>query len=240
MYNPLISANALYGEAFSLGSDRVKSKYKRRLNLLLCAAVFVLGLSSLAVTVARDGADWPRVFRFMTVIGTLYTTLLSGVVFAVTLRGGRIWERTRVPLYFLRLCAAVSECVIAIVIILSFLPFIPDSPDIFRYDSFVMHVVIPILTVGSFVLCAPSAGAMTPPAHFNGSWLLVIYSAVVTALIISGVMPREDIPYSFLEFGSRPLWYVLLSAAIIFGGAYLISFVLSGVNLRLGKRRGNG
>ena len=204
---------------------------------MLCAAVFVLGLISLTVAVARDGEQWQRAFRFMTVIGTLYTTLLSGVVFAVTLRGGRIWERTRVPLYFLRLCAAVSECVIAIVILLSFLPFIPDSPDIFRFDSFVMHVAIPLLTVISFVVCARPAGDMPPLTHFNGSWLLVVYSAVVTALIITGVMPTEDIPYSFLEISTRPLWYVLLSAGIIFGTAYFLSFLLSAVNRRLSARR---
>ena len=218
----------------SLGSDCMKSADRRRLNLLLCAAVFVLGLSSLAVAVARDGAQWHRVFRFMTVIGTLYTTLLSGVVFAVTLRNR---DRADTPLFFLRLCAAVSECVIAIVILLSFLPFIPDSPDIFRFDSFVMHVAIPLLTVISFVVCARPAGDMPPLTHFNGSWLLVVYSAVVTALIITGVMPTEDIPYSFLEISTRPLWYVLLSAGIIFGTAYFLSFLLSAVNRRLSARR---
>ena len=221
----------------SLGSDCMKSADRRTLNLLLCAAVFVLGLSSLAVAVARDGAQWHRVFRFMTVIGTLYTTLLSGVVFAVTLRRRGDADASDAPLFFLRLCAAVSECVIAIVILLSFLPFIPDSPDIFRFDSFVMHVAIPLLTVISFVVCAPPAGEMPPLTHFNGSWLLVVYSAVVTALIITGVMPREDIPYSFLEISTRPLWYVLLSAGIIFGTAYLLSFLLSTANRRLSVRR---
>jgi len=201
---------------------------------LLCAAVFVLGLISLTVAVARDGEQWQRAFRFMTVIGTLYTTLLSGVVFAVTLRNR---DRADTPLFFLRLCAAVSECVIAIVILLSFLPFIPDSPDIFRFDSFVMHVAIPLLTVISFVVCARPAGDMPPLTHFNGSWLLVVYSAVVTALIITGVMPTEDIPYSFLEISTRPLWYVLLSAGIIFGTAYFLSFLLSAVNRRLSVRR---
>ena len=201
---------------------------------MLCAAVFVLGLISLTVAVARDGEQWQRAFRFMTVIGTLYTTLLSGVVFAVTLRKR---DRADTPLFFLRLCAAVSECVIAIVILLSFLPFIPDSPDIFRFDSFVMHVAIPLLTVISFVVCAPPAGEMPPLTHFNGSWLLVVYSAVVTALIITGVVPREDIPDSFLEISTRPLWYVLLSAGIIFGTAYLLSFLLSTANRRLSVRR---
>ena len=198
---------------------------------MLCAAVFVLGLISLTVAVARDGEQWQRAFRFMTVIGTLYTTLLSGVVFAVTLRNR---DRADTPLFFLRLCAAVSECVIAIVILLSFLPFIPDS---FRFDSFVMHVAIPLLTVISFVVCARPAGDMPPLTHFNGSWLLVVYSAVVTALIITGVMPTEDIPYSFLEISTRPLWYVLLSAGIIFGTAYFLSFLLSAVNRRLSARR---
>ena len=201
---------------------------------MLCAAVFVLGLISLTVAVARDGEQWQRAFRFMTVIGTLYTTLLSGVVFAVTLRNR---DRADTPLFFLRLCAAVSECVIAIVILLSFLPFIPDSPDIFRFDSFVMHVAIPLLTVISFVVCARPAGDMPPLTHFNGSWLLVVYSAVVTALIITGVMPTEDIPYSFLEISTRPLWYVLLSAGIIFWTAYFLSFLLSAVNRRLSARR---
>ena len=201
---------------------------------MLCAAVFVLGLISLTVAVARDGEQWQRAFRFMTVIGKIYTTLLSGVVFAVTLRNR---DRADTPLFFLRLCAAVSECVIAIVILLSFLPFIPDSPDIFRFDSFVMHVAIPLLTVISFVVCARPAGDMPPLTHFNGSWLLVVYSAVVTALIITGVMPTEDIPYSFLEISTRPLWYLLLSAGIIFGTAYFLSFLLSAVNRRLSARR---
>ena len=164
--------------------------HKTRLSLLLNAAVSVLGALSLTAAVVRESERWLRVFRYMTVIGTLYTTLLSCAVFVLGLRALRTGrEAGGAPLYFLRLSAAVTESVIAIVIALSFLPSIPDDPDIFRFDSFIMHVLLPPLSVTAFVLGAPPQAKQRPLTHFNGSWLLTVYSAAVTAMIITGVMP---------------------------------------------------
>lgn len=215
--------------------------HKTRLSLLLNTAVSVLGALSLTAAVVRESERWLRVFRYMTVIGTLYTTLLSCAVFVLGLRALRTGrEAGGAPLYFLRLSAAVTESVIAIVIALSFLPSIPDDPDIFRFDSFIMHVLLPPLSVTAFVLGAPPQAKQRPLTHFNGSWLLTVYSAAVTAMIITGVMPPGEIPYSFLEAGSRPLWYVLLAAAIVYGGAYLLSVGLCAANRGAARLFGQG
>ena len=207
------------------------SFWKKLMNTLLCVAVLVLGISAFLDAAMRNKTNWLTDFRFMTVNGTLYTVLTAGLTAAVCLREfisqKEIYNSF---LYSLRLSSAVTECVIAMVIALSFLPFIPDSPDIFRYDSFCMHVVIPLLSVISFLLFETPEDRLRPLHRLSSVWLIAAYAAVMIPLIAAGVIPRRWIPYSFLDIGFQPIWYVLLAGVIVFAGAMFFARLLFSVN----------
>ena len=107
----------------------------RRLNLLLSVLLFAVGASSLVVSaLSKDEENFLMTFRYMTMNGTAFTTLTAlilSIVCAAELRTGRSILRRQ--LYYFRLCAAVTECIIAAVILLSFFPFVPDDPDLLTY-----------------------------------------------------------------------------------------------------------
>ena len=140
-----------------------------QVNLLLSAAIFALGAASLAVSVlSKPQENYFYEFRYMTVNGTVFTTLISLIilpVYAVQLRTGKVIVIKQ--LYFFRLSAAVTECIIAVVILLSFFPLVPDNPSILSFDSFNMHVVIPLLSILSFLMSESPAKAIHPLMRLN-------------------------------------------------------------------------
>lgn len=207
--------------------------WKKLMNMLLCTAVLVLGISAFLVSAMRNQNNWLTDFRFMTVNGTLYTVLIAGLTAAVSAKEfishKEIYNSF---LYCLRLSSAVTECVITLVIALSFLPFVPDNPEIFRYDSFCMHIAIPLISVVSFLLFETPENKMKPLHHISSIGLIALYAAVMIPLIAAGVIPRRYIPYSFLDIGFQPLWYVLLAGVIVFLSAFLIARLLFWLNQR--------
>lgn len=201
-------------------------KYKKQLIILISITISVLGFSSFFISAVEDlNWDFLSDFRFMTINGTLFTSAISlfTLVFSIVeLNQNR--EIFNVKFYFLRLTAVVTECIIALVIFMSFFPFIPDNPNILKYDSFNMHVIIPILTIISFLLAEPPSNKIKPIMRFNGAALITIYAVIIISLILLGFIPQNKIPYSFLEVTTRPLWYILLAGAIIYSCSYFLSW----------------
>lgn len=201
-------------------------RYKKLLCVMFGFTIFILGSCSYLISVAEDMKwDFLSDFRFMTINGTLFTSVISLATFIIGIYELMTGENIRPKrLYFLRLISVVTECVIAAVILMSFLPFVPDSPNILKFDSFIMHIVIPILTILSFLIAEPPEGKIKPIMRMNGSALITIYAVVIISLILVGVIPQNKIPYSFLEVNTRPLWYVLLAGAIVYAGSYFLSW----------------
>lgn len=212
-------------------------KYKKLLNITLCFTISVLGFCSYFISVVEDmNWDFLADFRFMTITGTVFTSvisLVSAIICVIELISGT--EINNLKLYFLRLTSVVSESIIAFVIFMSFLPFIPDKPNIFKYDSFNMHVIIPALTIISFLLTEPPAKKIKPIMRFNGSALITIYAVIIISLILWGIIPQNKIPYSFLEINTRPIWYVLLAGVIIYSCAYFLSWGFISLNKKVSK-----
>ena len=125
-----------------------------RLNLLISSLLFVFGVSSLAASaVSLAEENFLFAFRYMTMNGTVFTTLVSLIIIIVCITEMVTGKAVKLrQLYYLRLCSAVTECIIAVVIMLSLLPFVPDNPNLLTYDSFTMHVIIPLLAIASFLL----------------------------------------------------------------------------------------
>lgn len=212
-------------------------KYKKQLNILISITISVLGFCSFFISVVRDmNWDFLSDFRFMTINGTVFTSIISLITAVISLAEIIKGEDIKLEkFYFLRLTSVVTESIIAIVILMSLFPFIPDKPNILKYDSFNMHVIIPILTIVSFLIAEPPSEKIKPIMRFNGSALITIYSVIIVSLILWGVIPQSEIPYSFLEVNTRPLWYVLLAGVIIYAGAYFLSWGYIELNKKISK-----
>ena len=212
-------------------------KYKKQLNILISLTISVLGFCSFFISVVRDmNWDFLSDFGFMTINGTVFTSIISLITAVISLAEIIKGEDIKLEkFYFLRLTSVVTESIIAIVILMSLFPFIPDKPNILKYDSFNMHVIIPILTIVSFLIAEPPSEKIKPIMRFNGSALITIYSVIIVSLILWGVIPQKDIPYSFLEVNTRPLWYILLAGVIIYAGAYFLSWGYIELNKKISK-----
>ncbi len=212
-------------------------KYKKQLNILISLTISVLGFCSFFISVIRDmNWDFLSDFRFMTINGTVFTSIISLITAVISLAEIIKGEDIKLEkFYFLRLTSVVTESIIAIVILMSLFPFIPDKPNILKYDSFNMHVIIPILTIVSFLIAEPPSEKIKPIMRFNGSALITIYSVIIVSLILWGVIPQSEIPYSFLEVNTRPLWYILLAGVIIYAGAYFLSWGYIELNKKISK-----
>ena len=214
-------------EAFSRRCRR-----KKRTNLMLSALITVLGVTSFLYGLRLEPLS--TIFRWMTVDGTVFTTLGAAAFLAVNLvELVNHTELTNVSVYYLRLSAAVAESVIFIVVLISQLPVFAEHLPVFdRYDSFVMHLLVPVLGVGSFLMNDSPIGRLRPPERWRGTWFVTCYGAVLVTLIATGLLPPEQIPYDFLDFAHSPGLF-LAAFAVVYTSAYLMAWGLSVWNRRL-------
>lgn len=219
--------------------DRVWETFNRRyrmkklVNLCISGWIVLFGVSSFLFGLRLESA--PTIFRFMTVDGTIFTTLGAAVFLIVNLvEIEKNTELTNVVIYYIRLSCAVAETVIFTVVMFSQLPFFSQHlPVVDRYDSFIMHVVIPVLMVTSFLVNDSPVGRLRPRKIWHGTWFVTAYAVTVFSLIGTGLLPRELIPYFFLDVKNNP-WYITAAAFVfIYGVAWLMSWRLSEGNRRL-------
>lgn len=208
-----------------------------RLNIVISGLILFFGITSITASVlSHENENFLLEFRYMTLNGTVFTTLTSIIILIISLaqlKRGMIYESTK--LYYLRLSSAVTEGIIATVILMSFFPFVPDNPNIFTYDSFCMHVIIPLLSVTSFLLNKSPVDYMSPISAMNCAWLITLYAIVVISLIVTGLIPRDKIPYSFMDFNTHPSYYFFCFGIFIYSFAYVLSFVFTQINRRMAR-----
>ncbi|MBQ8953967.1 MAG: hypothetical protein IJ048_07605 [Clostridia bacterium] len=170
----------------------------------------------------------------MTVDGTVFTTLGALAFIAINLV--EIWlntEMTRKLVYYIRLSSAVAESVIFIVVLFSQFPLFPEHSPLFdRYDSFVMHVLVPILGIASFLTNDSPIGKLNAVERWHGTWYVTFYAVIVLMLIASDTLPVEMIPYYFLDFRHYP-GATAFAFVFIYGCAYVMGWCLSVWNRKL-------
>lgn len=173
-------------------------------------------------------------FRWLTVDGTVFTTVISLVFVVVSiLEIMRYTELTSRSVYYLRLASAVTESLIILVVLLSQLPVSAEHLHIFRFDMFNMHILIPVLTVASFLLNDSPIGKLKVRQLLNGVLFIILYAVVILSLIISGIIPVEQIPYFFLDIVHLPRLKFISYFVFLFGLSFLLSFILSRWNRKL-------
>ena len=219
--------------------DRIERMFRRRyrikkaVNLAVSAVIVVLGITSLVFIWNCDG-DGIMTFRWMTVDGTVFTTAIALFYIIIGILEMVFYtELTSRAVYYVRLASAVAESLILIVVLLSRLPFSPDKMHIYRYDMFNMHLLIPVLTVLSFILNDSPIGKLTVRQKLHGMWFVMLYAAVILTLVLTGVIPYDQIPYYFLDVEHMPATVSVGWFVFIFVLSYLLSQCLSGLNRRL-------
>lgn len=208
-------------------------RIKKISNIVICAAIAVMGITATIYKVNYEGGFW-TCFREMTVNGTVANSIIALcmiVVNAAELKKNQ--EFIYAPMYYFRLSATVTESIILLVVLIGYLPFVPDKPLIMRYDMINMHVLIPLLTLVSFcVNDTPPEGRGGKLQPFYGTILLTVYILVLVTLILIGVVPENKIPYSILNVRKNPVWY---SALVLFA-IYTVTYWISRLYLFLNRR----
>lgn len=203
-------------------------------NTISAFILFFSASSILYAVLSNPNQNYFFEFRYMTVSGTVFTALVTLIsLITALLRAKSQKAPFSRQIYYFKLCSAVTECIIAVVILLSFFPFVPDTPSLLSYDSFCMHVIIPVLAVVSFLLTPPPPALVSPLMRLTCTWLITLYAVVVITLIVTGLIPQEKIPYSFLDFNTRPLNYSIYFGCFIYSFTYLVSVMLTHLNVRM-------
>ena len=222
-------------EEIELIEERFKQRYKlkKAVNMIISEIITVLGVVSFNFIWNYDN-DVLLTFRWMTVDGTVYTTLISFVFVIVDMfEIIRYTELTKENVYFMRLSAAVAEGLIFCVVLLSQLPISPEHMHIFRFDMFNMHIVIPILMIGSFIFNDSPLGKLSFIDRLRGCWFVTIYALIILILILTGIIPSEQIPYFFLDVYNMPYLTALGCFGFIYALSLLLSLCLSELNRKL-------
>ena len=206
--------------------------HKNATNLGVSALIVLLGVSSFLYGLTIEPGI--TIFRYLTVDGTLFTTAGALVCIGINLAELAVREDfTSVLTYFVRLAMAVAESVIFIVVLFSQLPFFDQHLPMFdRYDSFVMHVIIPILGVGSFLVNDSPIGRLRPGQRWHGTWFVTFYGVIILWLIASERLPSELIPYFFLDYRNEGFGIFAQAFVFVYGVAYFMSWGLSEWNMK--------
>ena len=157
---------------------------KKRANLIISTLIAVLGVSSFLYGLRLESIR--TIFRWLTVDSAVFTTISAILCIAVNLvEVLRNMELTRRSVYYLRLSSAVAESVVFAVVLFSQLPFFSEHMPIFdRYDSFVMHLLIPLLGVESFLINDPPIGKLKPIQRWQGTWFVSYYAVNILTLFM--------------------------------------------------------
>ena len=212
---------------------RKRNAQKKGLNILCCLLITFLGVTATIYKVRYEGG-FLTCFREMTVCATVLTSITSAALVILNLYEMKIGsEETFTTLYYWRLSSAVTEMIVLLIVLIGYLPFFSDHPVIARYDMLNMHVIIPLMTIGSFVFNDSPIGEISPLKRLKGLYIIITYTVFILTLILTYIIPEEKIPYSFLNIRHQPVWFVLLAFAVIYGGGYLLSWLFYRLNLKL-------
>lgn len=210
-------------------------RQKKILNIAISLLVFVLSITAFWYkAVIIESGNFLTCFREMTMDSGLFSGLICLLyAFIGLLELRNRWELTSHVMYYLRLSAAVAGCIVLIVVLVGYLPFVPAHPVIGRYDMLNMHVLVPLLMVASFTVNDAPIGRLSPKQRLGGLVFVALYTVLVLYHIWVGVIPERLIPYFFLNIRHQPAWFSALALIAIYSLAYALSWGLSELNRKL-------
>ncbi len=208
-------------------------RLKKLISIWASRTIAVLGITSFLFGLRLEPSV--TIFRWMTVDGTLFTTICALICMGVNaVEVIKDTELTSQWVYFVRLASAVAESIIFIVVMTSHLPVFDEHLPVFdRYDSFIMHLVIPLLGILTFITNDAPIGRLTVSQRWQGTWFVTVYGAIMVILIGSGRLASDQIPYFFLNFRDNG-WGIFITAFVfVYAVGYLMSWGLSVCNRKL-------
>ena len=186
------------------------------------------------VFISKHDAEGVYILRWLTVDGTIFTTVLTAIAVIVNIVEFKQYtELTKTFVYLIRLSCAVTEGIIFLVVMISQLPFFEDHMHILRLDMMFMHVIIPILTIASFIYNDSPIGKFHFKFVFAGNAFALLYAVTVVSLIATGLLSREMVPYFFLDIRQTSITFVLGSALMIFCIGTVICYILVELNRKI-------
>lgn len=208
--------------------------FKKKINALQCFFIAICGTTAVLYSKFVFNHSILERLRYMTFWGTIFTTIVSFICGIVCIyEAVKEIEITNKTAYFLRLSSATAELVIFAVVMIGLTQLVPDQPDISTYPGFMMHLVIPIATVLSFILNDAPIGKPKMNEPLKGMLLIFIYAVVMMTLFESGILSSDEAPYSFLDFDEASLLFTVGSFAGILTLGYAISWMLMRLNMKL-------
>ena len=221
------------GNGSDIDIERVEKALDRSLirkntaNICVSAVILLFGVTSFLYGLTLEPSV--TIFRFLTVDGTLFTT--CGALACIVINLVEIVRREDIVFaatYYIRLSMAVAESVIFIVVVFSQLPIFDQHLPMFdRYDSFVMHVVIPVLGVASFLFNDSPIGRLSPGKYLLGASYVSVYAVIIVTLISTERLPTELIPYFFLDYRTNGFGVFALAFVFVYSAAYFMAWSLS-------------
>lgn len=207
---------------------------KKRVNALLCFFIAFCGASAVLYSMFVFHNNLFDRLRYMTFWGTIFTTVVSFITGIVCIvEATKETEVTNRPVYFLRLASATAESVIVAVVIVGLTPLVPDVPDISSYPGVMMHIVVPTMTVLSFLLNDSPIGRFKPEDPAKGTLFLAVYAVLMTTLYGTRTIPSEKAPYSFLDFDNTSIGFKVVCLVGIFAVGYAVSWLHMKANMKL-------
>ena len=212
-------------------------RIKKSANVALCLIIFVMSLLAFIFKANYEGGVL-TCFREMTVDSTVasgLTSLVVAVINVMELRRDR--EFVSNTLYYWRLSLAVTDFMVILIVVLGFMPFWPyDHPVLMRFDMFNMHLLVPVMTIFSFFINDEPIGRVSPVGMLQGLSFLLLYAVTMVVLILTGVVPENKIPYSFLNVKHGISWITVAVGALVFGAGYGLAWLFWLLNRKLSWR----
>ena len=215
--------------------EMFNAKYRKKkiTNLIISFVTVMMATYALTYIFTREDGG-VMTFRWLTVDGTIFTTFLTAIAIVVNIvEYERYTELTKTFVYLIRLSSAITEGIIFIVVMISQLPCFEDHMHLIRPDMLMMHVLIPILTIVSFIFNDSPIGKFRLRWVLAGNAYALTYTVIVITLIATGVITQDKIPYFFLDIRQTGIPTVLLCAAAIFCIGMGLCYALVELNRRL-------
>lgn len=211
-----------------------RRKLKKQVNMIVSFVIFFACVLAIYNSIVVRHYNLADRLRYMTWLSSIYTALLCficGFVNLIELYYDS--EVTSRLVYFMRLSCSTNELVVLLVVIYGLLPIVPDHPDFTSVTGFIMHVFMPLLTPLSFAFNDAPIGKLKWYEPFHGTWFITLYALIMIPMILSGALPREKVPYSFLLINEHSIFYNIAVFIAIYGIGYLLALFLSKLNRRL-------
>ncbi len=174
-----------------------------------------------------------RIFKFYTVDSNLLAGIASACM-AVAQHNVMTKKQKEVPAwcFWLKLAGTAGVALTFIVTLVFLAPTLPDWRFLYTNSSFFLHLVIPVLSVVTFV-CLEKTDKIRFKDTFYALLLTMLYGVYYIGNVlthqVNGEIQKEYDWYGFFVMGKESIG---VAALILFSSVYLVSLILWRLNRR--------